>query len=79
VHGGDRPGGGGEGAGLSFSISAQNLFNHVNPGTPVGNLGSSLFGRSTSSAGGFGFGGAGGGGASAAGNRRIELQARFSF
>jgi hypothetical protein len=73
-------GGGGEGGpGLSFSVSVQNLFNRVNPGPPVGNLGSSLFGRSTATAGGFGFGGGGGGGASAAGNRRVELQARFSF
>jgi hypothetical protein len=92
--GGPRgPGGPGEGRGggrfrgsddpptgrvaLTFSLSAQNLLNHVNAGAPVGNLGSPLFGRSLATAGGFGFGPGGGG--SAAGNRRIELQARLSF
>jgi hypothetical protein len=49
----------------------------VNFGTPIGNIASSRFGQSTSTAGGFGgFGGGGGGGSS---NRRIELQARFSW
>jgi hypothetical protein len=42
----------------------------------VGNLSSPFFGRSLASAGGFGFGT---GGTTAAGNRRIELQARFAF
>jgi hypothetical protein len=42
----------------------------------VGNLSSPFFGQSLSTAGGFG---RGGGGNQAAGNRRIELQARFSF
>jgi hypothetical protein len=82
-------GGGGRGGGffggpevrkpynLILSISYNNLFNNVNFGTPVGNIISSRFGQSTSTAGGFGgFGGGGGGGAA---NRRIELQARFSW
>jgi hypothetical protein len=73
-----RPEGGGEeggGRGLTLSISAQNVLNHVNPSSPVGNLSSPLFGQSLSSAGGFGFGPGG----ATAGNRRIELVARFSF
>ena len=71
--GGDEGGGGGRG--LTLSISAQNVLNHVNPSTPVGNLSSPLFGQSLSSAGGFGFGPGG----ATAGNRRIELVARLSF
>ncbi|MFI5184513.1 MAG: TonB-dependent receptor domain-containing protein [Vicinamibacteria bacterium] len=64
---------GGGGRGLTISVSAQNLLNHVNPSTPVGNLTSLLFGQSLSTAGGFGSGGGSGG------NRRIELQARLAF
>ncbi len=70
---GGEGGGGGGAKGLTFSLSAQNLFNHVNPSTPVGNLTSLLFGQSLSTAGGFGSGGGAGG------NRRIELQARLGF
>jgi hypothetical protein len=62
---------------LNLGISFNNLFNTVNLGTPVGNVASSRFGQSTSTSGGFGgFGGGGGGGAA---NRRIEVQARFSW
>lgn len=76
-------GGGGFGGGdgrspynLTLSLNINNLLNNVNLGTPVGNLSSSRFGQSTSTGGGFGgFGGGGGGSA----NRRIELQARFSW
>ena len=69
--------GGGEGRyNLTVSINVQNLFNNVNSGAPVGNLSSPLFGQSTFAAGGFGFGA---GGAGLAGNRRVELQMRFSF
>lgn len=87
--GGRRGGGGGRGGGgdsdgaernrynLNFSVSVQNLFNNTNEGTPVGNLSSPLFGQSIGTAGGFGRGGGGGG--QAAGNRRVELQLRFSF
>ena len=63
---------------LTFSLNAQNLFNNVNAGTPIGNLSSTLFGTSNSIGGGFGFG-PGGGGSSAAFNRRIEASVRFSF
>lgn len=75
--------GGGSGPGLSVSISVSNVLNRKNPGTPVGNLTSPLFGQSTSLAGffmGFGPGGfGGGGGGGEAGNRRIELQLRANF
>jgi hypothetical protein len=56
---------------LTFSISARNLFNTFNPGNPVGNLSSYLFGQ-TLSVGGGPF-------ASASANRRVDLQVRFSF
>ena len=69
--------GGGMGAtttrryGLTFSISARNVLNHVNAATPVGNLSSNSFGQSVALAGGpF---------SSGAANRKIELQAMFSF
>lgn len=80
--GGGFFGGGGERKpyNLNLSINFNNLFNKVNFGAPVGNLASGRFGEYTSTAGGFfgGFGGGGGGGGSAA-NRRVELQARFSW
>jgi hypothetical protein len=60
---------------LTFSLNAQNVLNHVNAGPPVGNLGSPLFGKPVATAGPFGFGAGG----TAAGNRRIELQARLAF
>jgi hypothetical protein len=61
---------------LNLSINFSNLFNTVNFASPVGNLASSRFGQYVSTIGGFGgFGGFGGGSA----NRRIELQARFSW
>jgi uncharacterized membrane protein YgcG len=78
--GGGRGGGGGNETGrrynLNLSVNIQNLLNHTNLGTPVGNLSSPFFGQSLTTGGGFG---GGGGGNQAAGNRRIELQARFSF
>lgn len=56
---------------LTFGISVHNVFNNINLGTPVGNLGSPLFGRSNSLAGGpF---------STQAANRRIDLQVRFTF
>lgn len=80
--GGRGGGGGGETAkrySLMFSVSFQNILNHANLGRPIGNLSSSLFGLSNSSAGGFGgFGGRGGGG-TAPYNRLIEANIRFSF
>ncbi|HEX4426486.1 MAG TPA: carboxypeptidase-like regulatory domain-containing protein [Terriglobales bacterium] len=55
---------------LTLSVSARNVFNHVNLGTPSGNIDSPNFDRSTTLGGTFG-------GQSA--NRRIDLQARFTF
>jgi len=78
--GGARGGGGNQARSynLTFSVNFQNILNHVNLSRPVGNLSSSLFGLSTSSAGGFG-GGGGRGGGSAPFNRLIEASIRFSF
>ncbi|HMG75066.1 MAG TPA: TonB-dependent receptor [Pyrinomonadaceae bacterium] len=85
--GGGRGGGGGGRAGggseakrysLNFSLNFQNILNHANLGRPVGNLSSSLFGFSTSSAGSFG-GGGGRGGGTPPYNRLIDAQIRFSF
>lgn len=81
------PGGGSAGASkytLTVSVNFQNILNHVNLGTPYGNLSSPNFGQSLGLAGSFGgfggFGGGGGGGGSTgAGNRRIYLNLRFSF
>jgi hypothetical protein len=76
-----RPGGGGSpfnlGPGsnrrynLSFSVNARNVLNRVNPAPPIGVLSSPDFGKSIALAGGpF---------SSPAANRKIELQALFSF
>jgi len=68
---------------LTFSVSANNLFNTNNKGNPVGLLSSPFFGQAVNTAGSFGFFGGGGGGApltsSSTGNRRVELQMRFTF
>jgi hypothetical protein len=56
---------------LTFSANARNIFNMVNPGTPVGNLSSPLFGQSTSLAGGI-FN-------TQSANRRIDFQVMFAF
>lgn len=58
---------------LTISISARNLFNHDNPGPIIGNINSPLFGQANSLAGGFGAF------SENANNRRMELQARFTF
>jgi hypothetical protein len=56
---------------LTFSVNARNIPNRVNAATPVGVLTSPNFGQSTNLAGGpF---------SSQAANRKIELQAMFSF
>ena len=78
--GGFGRGGGGFGGGppastrrytLTFSVNARNVLNKVNAATPVGVLNSPNFGQSIALAGGpF---------SSAAANRKIELQAMFSF
>jgi hypothetical protein len=61
--------------GLTLTLRVQNIFNRNNGGQPIGNLSSTLFGQSVSSAGSFGFGGLN----PAAGNRRLEAQLRFTF
>ena len=85
--GGGRGGFGGDGFGggnerkpynLTLGLNASNLLNTTNLGTPISNISSSRFGQFNSTAGGFG-GFRGGGGGSDSGNRRIELQMRFSF
>ena len=77
--GGGRGRGGGGGSSenrysLTFSVQIQNLLNHTNEGLPVGNLSSSLFGQSRSTAGGFGFGAG-----RCPDNRCVTAQVRFSF
>jgi hypothetical protein len=67
------PSGTGRRYNLTFSVQALNLFNNVNYGTPVGTLGSSQFGRSTSLANGP-FSGPGG-----STSRRVFFQAVFAF
>ena len=71
------PGGGGGPAkyNLTLSVQFQNILNHVNFSAPVGNLTSGSFGQSLSTG---GFGGFGGGGDSGP-NRKIFLNARFTF
>jgi hypothetical protein len=56
---------------LTVGVMARNVFNNVNLGTPNGVITSPYFLQSTSIAGGYG--------ASNAVNRRVELQARFTF
>jgi len=56
---------------LTFSANARNIFNHVNPAPPIGNLSSALFGQSTALAGGV-FN-------TQSANRRVDLQVMFSF
>lgn len=81
--GGRRGGGGGFFGGgespkpynLNVGVRINNLFNTVNEGAPISSISSPLFGQPNSVAGGFGFGGFGGN----AGNRRVELQMRFSW
>ena len=81
AHGGGGFGGGGNFGGLgaatnrryslTFSVNARNVLNRVNAATPIGALTSPFFGQSIAIAGGpF---------SSAAANRKIELQAGFSF
>jgi hypothetical protein len=55
---------------LQLDVSAQNVFNYVNPAQPVGVLTSPLFGQSTALAGVF---------SSTAANRTIYLDLGFSF
>jgi hypothetical protein len=65
---------------LTLSVNFNNILNHVNFSAPVGNLTSPSFGQSLSTCGGFGgFGPGGGGGGDAGPNRKIYLNARFTF
>ncbi len=81
--GGARPRGGGgflTGAttnrryNVTIGIEVRNLLNSVNPGQPIGILGSPQFGQAQGITNGF-FGG----GATQSANRRLEMQLRFSF
>jgi len=65
---------------LNASLYFQNIFNHVNLGTPVGNLSSPNFGESLGlSSTALQFGGPGAAGSAGAGNRRIYAQLRLNF
>ena len=56
---------------LTLGISARNIFNNVNEGTPVGVISSPIFAQANSLAGGpFG---------NQTSNRRIDMQIIFSF
>jgi hypothetical protein len=56
---------------LTFSVNARNVFNNVNLATPIGNLGSPLFGESN--------GLTGRPYSDSTSNRRLDLQVSFSF
>jgi hypothetical protein len=56
---------------LTFSVSARNIFNNVNLATPIGNLGSPLFGESN--------GLTGRPYSDPTSNRRLDLQVSFNF
>jgi len=64
---------------LNVSLNFQNLLNHVNLATPVGNLSSPSFGQSLALGGAFGGFGGGAPGSTGAGNRRIYAQVRLNF
>ena len=69
------PGGGGNGRyNLTFSLNFNNILNHTNLGNPIGNLGSPLFGQSTSTSGGFGGFGGGNPGLQPPYRRAVEIQ-----
>ena len=60
---------------LTISMAGRNLLNHTNPGPIIGNIASPLFGHANQMAGGPN----GEGFSENANNRRLELQARFTF
>ncbi len=62
---------------LSFSVFISNAINHTNKGTPVGNMASPYFLKSTINSNIFFFGAGGTGGSG--GNRQVTLRVRFSF
>ena len=58
---------------ITASVSARNIFNHLNPGPIIGNINSPLFGQANQIAGGVGaYSGY-------SDNRRLEFQLRFGF
>jgi hypothetical protein len=57
--------------GLTFAVSARNIFNNVNDAIPIGNLSSPLFGEAN--------GLAGGPYSSNTANRRLDVQVTFTF
>jgi hypothetical protein len=63
---------------LTISVNFNNILNHVNYSSPQGSLTSPSFGQSLSTSGGFGGFGGGGGGSDGL-NRKIYLNARFTF
>jgi hypothetical protein len=73
--GGGPPGGGGGASNrrysLTFAVAARNVFNNVNVATPIGDLGSPLFGEAN--------GLAGRPYSDSTSNRRLDLQVTFTF
>jgi hypothetical protein len=61
---------------LTLSVNFNNILNHVNFSSPIGSLTSPSFGQSLSTG---GFGGFGSGGGDSGPNRKIYLNARFTF
>jgi hypothetical protein len=71
---------------LTLSVNARNVLNHVNPANPIANLGACpdltqgcTFSESTSRNFGHSIALVGGPFSSQAANRKLELQAMFSF
>lgn len=62
---------------IAIALSIRNILNHTNPGPIFGNLSSPLFGRANQSAGASSLGGTNF--LESANNRRLEMQARFTF
>jgi hypothetical protein len=62
---------------IALSMQIRNLLNHTNPGPINGNITSPLFGQANQSAGASSLGGTNF--LESANNRRLELQARFTF
>ena len=62
---------------LVISMAMRNIINHTNPGPIIGNIASPLFGQANQPSDATALGG--GGFSESANNRRLELQARFTF
>jgi hypothetical protein len=61
---------------VTFSVSVNNVMNHVNPGSYSGLISSPKFGQPQNVVTGYG---GGGGGGTQANNRRVDLSMRFAF